>query len=131
MDKKGKVILQKKGALRILLALLVLLALLPTAAWFFFPWYAQSLVNRALEGKPFRVEVSGVERPGISGIGFRSIRVLLTTPPNDCSDTATYTFSLTNSFLSWHFENRDTLGSWSLLPDVVNAAFTLEADSNT
>ncbi len=131
MDKKGKVILQKKGALRILLALLVLLALLPTAAWFFFPWYAQSLVNRALEGKPFRVEVSGVERPGISGIGFRSIRVLLTTPPNDCSDTATYTFSLTNSFLSWHFENRDTLGSWSLLPDVVNAAFTLEADSLT
>ncbi len=131
MDKKGKVIRRKKGVLRILLALLLLLALLPTAAWFFFPRYAQLLVNRALEGMPFRIEVSGVERPGISGVGFRSITVLYTAPPDGCSDIATYTCSLTNGFLSWHFESRDTPGSGSLLPNVVNAAFTLEADSLT
>ncbi len=131
MDKKGKVILRKKGALRILLALLLFLALLPTAAWFFFPWYAQSLVNRALEGKPFRVEVSGVELPGISGVGYRSIKIFFTTPPDGCSDTATCTFSFTNGLLSWHFENRDTPGFGSLLLNVVNAAFTLEADSLT
>ena len=131
MDKKGKVILQKKGALRILLALLLLLALLPTAAWFFFPWYAQSLVNRALEGKPFRIEVSGLELPGISGVGFRSIKVLFTTPPDCCSDAATYSLSLTNGLLSWHFENRDTLGLRTLLQNVFNAALTIDADSLT
>ena len=135
MDKKGKVILQKKGArpwaLLIMLALLVLLALLPTAAWFFFPWYVQSLVNHALEGKPFRIEISGVELPGVSGVGFRSIKGLFIKPPDGCSDTSTYSFSLTNGLLSWHFENRNAPGSQTLLPNALNAIFTLDADSLT
>jgi hypothetical protein len=135
MDKKGKVILQKKTALpwlaSILFAVFLLLALIPTAAWIFFPWYAQSLVNLAIEGKPFRIDLSGPELRGFSGMGFRSMKVLLTTPSNGCSDAATYTLSLSNGVLSWHFENRDTPGAGSLLSNVFNAACTLEADSLT
>jgi hypothetical protein len=135
MDKKGKVIPQEKGAgqwmLRILLVLLVLLALLPSAAWFFFPWYAQSLVNRALEGKPVRIEVSGAELRGFSSIGFRSIKGLFTTPPNACSDAASYTFALTDGLISWHFENLDTPVSGALLPTAVKAVISIDADSLT
>jgi hypothetical protein len=135
MVKKDQVTLRKKGALpwtlRILLALLFLLALLPTAAWFFFPWYAQSLVNRALEGKPVRIEVSGTELQGFSSVRFRSMTVLFTTSPDRCSDAAAYTLSLTNGLLSWHFENLVTPVSGALLPNVVNAAFTIDADSLT
>ena len=115
--------------LRILFAVFLLLLLMPATAWFFFPWYAQSLVDRALEGKPFRIEVSGLGLPGFSGVGFRSMKVLFTTPADGCSDASAYTLSLTNGSLSWHFENRDTSGARSLLPKVFHAAFALDADS--
>ena len=135
MDKKGKVILQKKRArpwaLPITLALLLLLAFFPTAAWLFFPFYVQSLVNHALGGELFRIEISGVGLPGISGFGFRSIKGLFIKPPDGCSDAATYTFSLTNGLLSWHVENRNTPGSLTLLPNALNAVFTIDADSLT
>ncbi len=86
-------------------------------------------MDRALEGKPFRIEVSGLGLPGFSGVGFRSMRVLFTTPADGCSDASAYTLSLTNGSLSWHFENRDTSGARSLLPKVFHAAFALDADS--
>ena len=115
--------------LRILFAVFLLLLLMPATAWFFFPWYAQSLMDRALEGKPFRIEVSGLGLPGFSGVGFRSMRVLFTTPADGCSDASTYTLSLTNGSLSWHFENGDTSGARSLHSKVFHAAFALDADS--
>ena len=118
-----------KWPLRILLVLLLLLALMPAAAWLFFPWYAQSQVDRLLEGKPFHVEVSGLGLPGFTGVGFRSIKVRFITPPDDCSDAATYTLSLTNGLLSWHVENPDTSAARSLLPNVVNTTLTIDADS--
>jgi len=133
MDKESTVGPQKsvsvKWLLRILFAVLLLLALLPAAAWFCFPWYAQSLADRVLAGKPFRVDLSGVGLPGFSGVGFRSMKVLFATPPDSCSDAAAYTLLLTDGSLSWHFENRDSSGSQALLPKAVNAAITLEADS--
>ncbi|MEI7708056.1 MAG: YdbH domain-containing protein [Chlorobium sp.] len=115
--------------LRILLALFLLLALMPAAAWLFFPWYAQPLIDRLLEGKPFHVEVSGLGLPGFTGVGFRSIKMRFITPPDDCSDAVTYALSLTNGLLSWHVENPDTSGARPLLPNVVNTTFTIEADS--
>ena len=115
--------------LRILFAVFLLLLLMPATAWFFFPWYAQSLVDRALEGKPFRIEVSGLGLPGFSGVGFRSMKVLFTTPADGCSDASAYTLSLTNGSLSWHFENGDTSGARSLHSKVFHAAFALDADS--
>ncbi|MCX6178340.1 MAG: YdbH domain-containing protein [Chlorobiales bacterium] len=114
---------------RILLCVFLLLVLMPAAGWFFFPWYAQSLVDRGLEGKPFRIELSGLGLPGFSGVGFRSMKVLFTTPKDGCSDASTYTLSLTNGLLSWHFVNRDTTVTRLQLPKVFNAAFTLDADS--
>ena len=77
--------------LRILLALFLLLALMPAAAWLFFPWYAQPLIDRLLEGKPFHVEVSGLGLPGLTGVGFRSIKVRFITPPDDCSEGSLFT----------------------------------------
>ncbi len=118
-----------KWPLRILLALFLLLALMPAAAWLFFPWYAQPLIDRLLEDKPFHVEVSGLGLPSFTGVGFRSIKVRFITPPDDCSDVVTYALSLTNGLLSWHVENPDTSGARPLLPNIVNTAFTIEADS--
>jgi hypothetical protein len=133
MDKESTVGPRKRVSvtwlLRILFAVLLLLMLLPAALWFCFPWYAQSLVNQTLAGKPFRIEVSGVGLPGFSGVSFRSMKVYVTTPPDDCSDAAAYTLLLTNGFISWHFENPSTSGSQPLLPKGFNAAITLEADS--
>ncbi len=115
--------------LRILFALLLLLALLPASAWFLFPWYAQSLADRALEGKPFRIEISGAGLPGFSGVSFRKIKVTFTTPPDGCGDAATYSLLLTDGLLSWHFKNHNTPGAGTFLPNVLNATFTIEADS--
>ncbi len=119
-----------KWLLRILIAVILLLALLPAAAWFFFPWYAQPLLDRALEGKPFRIEVAGVEMQGNSAIGFRSVKAIFTAPPDECNEEATtYTLSLVNGALSFKFSNRDQQKSGGVLPKIVDATFTLKADS--
>ena len=118
-----------KWPLRILLALFLLLALMPAAAWLSFPWYAQPLIDRLLVGKPFHVEVSGAGLPDFTGVGFRSMKVRFITSPDDCSDEAAYTLSLTNGLISWHVENPDTSGARPLLPNIINTAFTIEADS--
>jgi len=133
MGKEGAIKRRKRVSVkwlrRILFALLLLLVLLPAAAWLFFPWYAQSLINRVLAEKPFRLEISGVALPDFSGVKFRSMRVRFTTPPDGCSDAADYTLLLTHGLLSWHFESPDTPASGALLPQTFKATITLEADS--
>ena len=135
MGKEGAVDKKKRGSLqwlrRILFAMLLLLALFPAAACFFFPWYAQSLIDHALAGKPFRLEVSGLGLPDFSGVKFRSMRLLFAAPPDGCSEAAAYTLVLTDGVLSWHFENPDTPAAHALLPQAFNAAITLKADSLT
>ncbi len=112
--------------------MLLLLVLLPAAAWLSFPWFAQSLLDRTLEGKPFRVEVSGVGHPGISGIGLRSLKVVFTTPPDNCSNGATsYTLSVANATLSWDLKNRKNEKSKEFFPKFLDTTFTLKADSLT
>ncbi len=124
----------RKLLLRILIASLLLLALLPAAAWFFFPWYAQSLLELAIENKPFRIQVSGVDLPTPSGIGFRSLKAIMTTPPDCCSnEAATYTLSLKNGFISWRLKTPTPYQkkTGGFLPRLVDATFSLKADSLT
>ena len=121
-----------KWLLRILLVMLLLLVLLPAAAWLALPWYAQSLLDRALKGKPFRVEVSGISQQGISGIGFRSLKALFTTPPDNCSNGASsYALSLSNGSLSWRIKTRDRNGSGAILPNLFDLTFTLKSGKLT
>jgi Dicarboxylate transport len=123
-----------KLLLHILIASLLLLALLPAAAWFFFPWYTQSLLELAIENKPFRIQVSGVDLPTPSGIGFRSLKAIITTPPDCCSnEAATYTLSLTNGFISWKFKTPTPYHgkAGGFLPKLIDATFSLKADSLT
>ncbi len=121
-----------KLLLRTLFAALLLLALLPAAAWLFFPWYARSLLDFALKDKPFRIEVSGIDLPTTSGIGFHSLKAIITTQPDCCnSEAVTYTLSLTNGFISWRLTTpnqweTDGFQSW-----LVGATFLLKADSLT
>ncbi len=109
-----------------MMAGLLFLATLFAAAWFAFPWYAQQLVDRALEGKPFRVTVSGIGLPSTSGIGFRSLQAVFTTPPDECNEEATtYSLSLTNGKIAWRLVNH----SPELLPRRVDLAISLMTDS--
>ncbi len=105
---------------------IMFLVLLFAAAWFAFPWYAQQLIDRALEGKPFRVTVSGIALPSTSGIGFKSLQAVFTTPPDDCNDEATtYSLSLTNGNIAWRLITHSS----DLLPSLFDLTLSLKADS--
>jgi hypothetical protein len=119
-----------KWLIRIPIALLLLPVLLTAAAWLSFPWYAQSILDRALDGKPFRIEVSGPGLPGPSGVGFRSLKTRFTTPPDKCSkNPASYTLSLSRGSLSWKLDNFNRNTAWWHIPHSFDAEFTLKADS--
>ena len=135
MDKESTVIRQKlivKLPLRLLITMLLLLALLPAAAWFFFPWYAQYLIDLAIEDKPFQIEVSGVDLPTTSGIGFRTLKAIITTPPDCCHNQASkYAVSLTNGFISWSLNSLNQWKSGEFQSGLVKATLSLKADSLT
>ncbi len=117
-----------KLLLRLTLAGLLFLVLFCAAAWLSFPRYAQQLINLALEGKPFRVTVSGIGLPSTSGVRFDSLQALFSTPPDDCNEEATtYTLSLTNGSILWRFNNQ----SPDLLPKLLGLTVTLKADALT
>jgi Dicarboxylate transport len=117
---------------RLLIAVLLLLALLPAAAWLLFPWYAQSLLDLAIKDKPFRIEVSGINLPTTSGIRFRSLKAIITTPPDGCSnEAATYALSLTNGNISWRLKTPNQWKTGGFQPKLVDATFSLKADSLT
>ncbi|NHQ60949.1 hypothetical protein G9409_10220 [Chlorobium sp. BLA1] len=113
-----------------LVFLLLLLVLLPVAAWFSFPFVVPLLLNRALEGKPFRIELSGLTSPGLSGLGFRQLKASFTPPPDGCSDEPiTFTLSLINGRLSFHPVLTYGPASWGFIPDNVDTEISLLADS--
>lgn len=117
-----------KWTKRILLLLLLGVIVVPLAAWLAFPWYAQSILDQALAGKPFHVRLSGTGLPGLSGVGFRRLTATFISPPDRCSSTpTTYTLSVSRGHLSWN--TCDLLKapfSRRLLTDI-----TLDADSLT
>ena len=120
-----------KWLLRIFLAVLLLICVvLPAAAWLSFPWYAPSLLDRLLQGKPFIISVSDIALPSTSGIRFRSLRAAFTPPPDGCSDEATtYSLSLSNGWISWQFNNQEPQKLPGEVPPLFHAAITLQADS--
>ncbi|NTW84114.1 MAG: hypothetical protein HGB36_12255 [Chlorobiaceae bacterium] len=90
---------------RLLLLLSVITAMLlffSAAAWFSFPWYAQFLADRLLEGTPYRVTISGIGIPGISSIRFRTINAVFTAPPDPCTGKmTTYSLLFENGTIEW------------------------------
>ncbi len=119
-----------KWLLRIILGLLLLLGGVLAAAWFAFPWYAQTLLERLLQEKPFRITTTGVALPSPSGIGFRSLKATFTPPPDGCSDeVTTYSLSLYNCWISWQFNNPEPEKLPGEAPPLFHAAITLKADS--
>lgn len=130
MEEKSRISLKTglnvKWTHRIVFALLLAAILVPLTAWLAFPWYLQLLVDRALAGKPFHVQVSGTGIPGPGGVGFRKLTASFTTPPDQCSSKpATYRISILNGRISWN------IGHLVALPfsDSLQTAFTLNADS--
>jgi len=115
-----------KLLLRLMMAGLLFLALLFASAWFTLPWYAQQLIDRSLEGTPFRITVSGIALPSISGIGFKSLQAVFTTPPDECNEEATtYRLSLTNGNIAWKIFTHSS----DLLPKRADLTLSLMADS--
>ncbi|TLU84350.1 MAG: hypothetical protein FDX21_06780 [Chlorobium sp.] len=120
-----------KLLLRILVSVfLFVVIILPTGAWFFFPWYAQSLLDKALEGKPIRIEISDICQPDFSGIRFGSVRVVFITPPDGCNPEATsYTILLTNAFVSFRSGGDEKKEFWRLAQNPLTATILLVSDS--
>jgi len=115
-----------KWVKRILLLLLpgAIVALL--AAWLAFPWYAQSLIDRALRNRPFSVRLSGTGLPGPGGAGFRKLTASFISPPDQCISTpTTYTLSVSGGRLSWN--TGDLLKA--LFTRNLDTVISLEADS--
>jgi len=111
---------------RIVVTLLLAVTLVPLAAWLAFPWYLQLLVDRALAGKPFHVQISGSGIPGPGGVGFRKLTASFTAPPDQCSSKpATYRISILNGRISWNIGDLGAL----LFSDRLQTAFALNADS--
>jgi len=73
---------------RTLIALLLLSVVMMTAAWLAFPMFAPALLRGALQGPSHHIELNGLGRPGLGGIGFQSITATITTPPGPCSPDA-------------------------------------------
>ena len=91
-----------KWLLRILAALVLLVAIALAGAWFFFPSYAPALLERLTAGKGLAVKLSDIKRPALSGIGFGQLEATLTTEPDSCvTAAATYNVKLVNGSLSW------------------------------
>jgi len=122
----------KKVLLRTAIAGSLFLVASGAAAWFTFPWYAQSLLDSALKGKPFQVTTSGLGLPSPLGIGFRSIDVVFTTPPDACNDAATtYALALNNGSISWKLQPHkgEPDREQTSADDVNDLIITLKADA--
>jgi hypothetical protein len=118
---------------RIIAALLLLPFIFLAGAWLSFPWYAQSLLDRALQGTPFTIKISGIGIPGFSGVGFRSLEAVFVPPPDPCSEKATvYRMTFHEGMLALNLkplaENLDLFATKEIRPGIL-AAFAITSDS--
>ncbi|RXK84355.1 hypothetical protein EST62_09910 [Chlorobaculum sp. 24CR] len=91
-----------KWLARIIGTLLLLAALAVFGAWLAFPWYAQTLIDRATAGKGIAVKLHSPGRPGLSSIGFDQLDATIHVKPDSCSTTpSTYTLTLQHGRLTW------------------------------
>lgn len=91
-----------KWTLSILGTLLVLAALAAAGAWFCFPWYAQRLIDQAVEGKGIKLQLHDPGRPGPGGIAFGRIDAIVTAPRDTCTGIApVYAVAIHHGRLAW------------------------------
>jgi hypothetical protein len=120
-----------KWLLRLIPVFLLLAAIfVAAAAWVAFPRYAQSLIDRALEGRNIRVKLHDPGMPGLEGMRFGKLDIVFTSPPDSCTGTAsTYTLNLYNGYLSYLRTGTGHPQSQGLLPRIIPIDITLQADS--
>ncbi|HWR00783.1 MAG TPA: YdbH domain-containing protein [Chlorobaculum sp.] len=91
-----------KWTLRILSILLLSIFSAAAGAWLSFPWYAQSLLDRAA-GQQIKLILRDPGRPGPGGMRFGRLDAVLTTKPDTCTGIAsTYRVAIYNGTLSWN-----------------------------
>jgi hypothetical protein len=118
---------------RIIAALVILPLVLLAGAWISFPWYAQFLLDRTLQGTPFTIKISGIGIPGFSGAGFRSLEAVFVPPPDPCSEKATiYSMTLHEGTINLNLkqlaENHGLFATKEIRPGIL-AALSITSDS--
>jgi hypothetical protein len=116
-----------KRPLRIPGALLLLLLLALFGSWVTFPWYAQSMLDRAVSGKGIVLKIRAPARPGLSGIGFGQLLAEISTPPDSCTGiSTTWKAKVFNGRISWQLPDRSKPGvtGVTLVADSVEVLMT-------
>jgi hypothetical protein len=99
-----------KWTLRILGILLLSICMAAAGAWLAFPWYAQSLLERAA-GQDIKLNLHHPGRPGPGGMKFGRLDAVLTTKPDTCTGIAsTYQVAIYNGSVSWKSLERSGSG---------------------
>jgi hypothetical protein len=119
-----------KWLLRIAGIIVVLLTLGAAAAWYAFPRYAQSVIDRALEGKNIRLVLHEPGLPNLRGMSFGRIDLLFSTPADSCTGiVSTYSVTVTDGKLSWKRAGSSDPRSRGMIPLLLPLALELHADS--
>lgn len=119
-----------KWVVRILAATLLLIIIVGVAVWYNFPRYAQSLIDRAVEGTGIRVEMHNPGLPNLSGMDFGRLDIVFQTPSDSCSNTSSrYTAVVHNGSLFWTRPASGDPLSKGLLPEILPLGIELRADS--
>ena len=117
-----------KWVVRVFLTTLLLVVTVAAIAWYAFPWYAQPLIDRAVEGKNISIQVDNPGLPSPFGVSFGRLEIVFDTPPDSCAkSTASYTFVVHNGSLSW--KKSPNSSTYGLIPEIVHLDLELEADS--
>ena len=119
-----------KWVFRILAATLLLIIIVGVALWYSFPRYAQSVIDRAVEGTGIRVELHNPGLPNLSGMDFGRLDIVFETPADSCSNTPSrYTAVVHNGSLFWTRPASEDPLSEGLLPEILPLGIILQADS--
>ncbi len=119
-----------KWILRIFLAALLVVIVAAAVGWYAFPRYAQTLIDRAVQGKNISIRVENPGLPTLSGIPFGRLEVMFETPPDSCTNSsASYTFVAYDGRLSWKGPHIDKQARSGLIPETLHLGVALDADS--
>ena len=119
-----------KWVFRLLAAALLLITIAGATVWYSFPRYAQSLIDRAVEGTGIRLQLHNPGLPTLSGMDFGRLDIVFQTPADSCSNTSSsYTAVVHNGSLSWTRPASEDPLSEGVLPEILPLDIILQADS--
>ena len=119
-----------KWVLRIFIAALLVIITVTAVAWLTFPRYAQSLIDRAVEGTNISIQISNSGLQGLSGITFDRLEAVFDTPPDSCTNSsARYRLTVHNGKLHWKSLQNNNSSATGLIPKILSLDLELEADS--